>query len=139
MSSLRESTAQKICIKQQHPPQIGRLIDQTILAHLRSIGQYVCISSCNLALTFPWTPLTPQVLGSFQLKQEVTHMEEERVQVVNNIDELEQKVKELDNQMDESIREVVPCPRQVSAELGLSQLKVEACKVSPLNKFKAAL
>ena len=58
-----------------------------------------------------------------QLKQEVTHMEEERVQVVNNIDELEQKIKELDNQMDESIREVVPCPHLVSVELALSQVE----------------
>ena len=41
-----------------------------------------------------------------QLKQEVTRIEEERIQVLNNIEELEQKVKDLDNQMEESIREV---------------------------------
>lgn len=33
-------------------------------------------------------------------------MEEERIQVLNNMEELEQKIKELDNQMDESAREV---------------------------------
>lgn len=33
-------------------------------------------------------------------------VEEERIQVLNNIEELEQKVKELDNQMEESAREV---------------------------------
>lgn len=33
-------------------------------------------------------------------------MEEERIQVLNNVEELEQKIKELDNQMDESAREV---------------------------------
>lgn len=48
-----------------------------------------------------------QVLESMQLKQEVTHIEEERIQVLNNIEELEQKIKDLENQMEESVREVV--------------------------------
>ncbi|XP_037125184.1 pleckstrin homology-like domain family B member 2 isoform X2 [Syngnathus acus] len=47
-----------------------------------------------------------KVLESVQLKQEVTHIEEERIQVVNNIEELEQKIKDLDNQMEESVREM---------------------------------
>uniref|UniRef100_A0A665UZ61 Pleckstrin homology-like domain family B member 2 n=1 Tax=Echeneis naucrates TaxID=173247 RepID=A0A665UZ61_ECHNA len=47
-----------------------------------------------------------QALESAQLKQEVTHIEEERIQVLNNIEELEQKIKDLDNQMEESIREM---------------------------------
>lgn len=47
-----------------------------------------------------------QALESVQLKQEVTHIEEERIQVLNNIEELEQKIKDLDNQMEESVREV---------------------------------
>lgn len=33
-------------------------------------------------------------------------MEEERIQVLNNMEELEQKIKELDNQMEECAREV---------------------------------
>lgn len=33
-------------------------------------------------------------------------VEEERIQVLNNMEELEQKIKELDNQMEESAREV---------------------------------
>lgn len=41
-----------------------------------------------------------------RLKQEVTRIEEERIQVLNNMEELEQKIKELDNQMDESVQEV---------------------------------
>ncbi|XP_058232217.1 pleckstrin homology-like domain family B member 2 isoform X9 [Hemibagrus wyckioides] len=41
-----------------------------------------------------------------RLKQEVTRIEEERIQVLNNMEELEQKIKELDNQMDESIQEM---------------------------------
>ncbi|XP_053530726.1 pleckstrin homology-like domain family B member 2 isoform X7 [Ictalurus punctatus] len=41
-----------------------------------------------------------------RLKQEVTRIEEERIQVLNNMEELEQKIKELDNQMDESVQEM---------------------------------
>lgn len=38
--------------------------------------------------------------------EEVRQVEEERIQVLNNIEEVERKIKELDNQMDESAREV---------------------------------
>lgn len=38
--------------------------------------------------------------------EEVRGVEEERIQVLNNMEELEQKIKELDNQMEESAREV---------------------------------
>ncbi|KAL7840664.1 hypothetical protein AOLI_G00259870 [Acnodon oligacanthus] len=41
-----------------------------------------------------------------ELKHEVTRIEEERIQVLNNMEELEQKIKELDNQMEESVREM---------------------------------
>ncbi|XP_045064120.1 pleckstrin homology-like domain family B member 2 isoform X1 [Coregonus clupeaformis] len=47
-----------------------------------------------------------QATEDVHLKQEVTRIEEERIQVLNNIEELEQKIKDLDNQMDESIREM---------------------------------
>lgn len=39
-------------------------------------------------------------------EEEVRRVEEERIQVLNNMEELEQKIKELDNQMEESSREV---------------------------------
>lgn len=39
-------------------------------------------------------------------EEEVRHVEEERIQVLNNMEELEKKIKELDNQMEESAREV---------------------------------
>lgn len=45
-------------------------------------------------------------IQALELKQEVRHIEEERIQVLNNIEELEQKIKDLDNQMEESVREV---------------------------------
>lgn len=41
-----------------------------------------------------------------QIKEEVTQIEEERIQVLNNIEELKQKMKDLDTQLDESVREV---------------------------------
>uniref|UniRef100_A0A3P8ZS02 Pleckstrin homology-like domain family B member 1 n=1 Tax=Esox lucius TaxID=8010 RepID=A0A3P8ZS02_ESOLU len=41
-----------------------------------------------------------------QRRKEVVRLEEERIQVLNNMEELEQKIKDLDNQMEESIREV---------------------------------
>lgn len=50
--------------------------------------------------------MSQQALESLQLKKEVTHIEEERIQVLNNIEELEQKIKDLENQMEESVREV---------------------------------
>lgn len=38
--------------------------------------------------------------------EEARSIEEERIQVLNNVEELQQKIKELDNQMEESAREV---------------------------------
>ncbi|XP_029375808.1 pleckstrin homology-like domain family B member 2 [Echeneis naucrates] len=62
--------------------------------------------SLNSSAPSPSTQHRVKALESAQLKQEVTHIEEERIQVLNNIEELEQKIKDLDNQMEESIREM---------------------------------
>ncbi|XP_077595973.1 pleckstrin homology-like domain family B member 2 isoform X2 [Stigmatopora nigra] len=62
--------------------------------------------SLNCSVPSPSSHHRVKVLESVQLKQEVTHIEEERIQVVNNIEELEQKIKDLDNQMEESVREM---------------------------------
>ncbi|CAN9501411.1 unnamed protein product [Ophioblennius macclurei] len=62
--------------------------------------------SLNSSAPSPSTHHRAKALESVQLKQEVTHIEEERIQVLNNIEELEQKIKDLDNQMEESIREM---------------------------------
>uniref|UniRef100_A0A7N6C5X5 PH domain-containing protein n=1 Tax=Anabas testudineus TaxID=64144 RepID=A0A7N6C5X5_ANATE len=43
---------------------------------------------------------------SLPSEEEVRRVEEERIQVLNNMEELEQKIKELDNQIEESAREV---------------------------------
>ncbi|XP_049324563.1 pleckstrin homology-like domain family B member 2 isoform X6 [Astyanax mexicanus] len=50
--------------------------------------------------------LQSQGAEEVQMRQEVTRIEEERIQVLNNIEELEQKIKDLDTQMDESVREM---------------------------------
>ncbi|XP_035999055.1 pleckstrin homology-like domain family B member 2 isoform X2 [Fundulus heteroclitus] len=62
--------------------------------------------SLNSSAPSPSTHHRSKALESVQLKQEVTHIEEERIQVLNNIEELEQKIKDLDNQMEESLREM---------------------------------
>ncbi|XP_056593152.1 pleckstrin homology-like domain family B member 2 isoform X2 [Triplophysa dalaica] len=50
--------------------------------------------------------LRRKVSEDMQLRQEVTRIEEERIQMLNNIEELEQKIRDLDTQMDESLREM---------------------------------
>ncbi|CAI5643690.1 pleckstrin homology-like domain family B member 1 isoform X3 [Oreochromis niloticus] len=62
--------------------------------------------SLNSSAPSPSMHHRAKALESVQLKQEVTHIEEERIQVLNNIEELEQKIKDLDNQMEESLREM---------------------------------
>ncbi|XP_051258282.1 pleckstrin homology-like domain family B member 2 isoform X2 [Dicentrarchus labrax] len=62
--------------------------------------------SLNSSAPSPSSHHRAKALESVQLKQEVTHIEEERIQVLNNIEELEQKIKDLDNQMEESVREM---------------------------------
>ncbi|KAL2085865.1 hypothetical protein ACEWY4_019185 [Coilia grayii] len=52
------------------------------------------------------TNKAPELVEDLHLKQEMTRIEEERIQVLNNMEELEQKIKDLDNQMEESIREM---------------------------------
>ncbi|XP_028322363.1 pleckstrin homology-like domain family B member 2 isoform X2 [Gouania willdenowi] len=62
--------------------------------------------SLNSSAPSPSTQHRAKALENTQLKLEVTHIEEERIQVLNNIEELEQKIKDLDNQMEESLREM---------------------------------
>lgn len=64
-------------------------------------------------------------------EEEVRHVEEERIQVLNNIEELEQKIKELDNQMEESAREV-------EVERALVEAEQES-EVAALQREKDAL
>lgn len=49
-------------------------------------------------------------------------VEEERIQVLNNMEELEQKIKELDNQVEESAREVKRKSSDVAIKILTTQL-----------------
>lgn len=76
-----------------------------------SVVSVLQFNLANVALGF--SPLNKKILSfimqaleGVQIKQEVTQIEEERIQVLNNIEELEQKIKDVDNQMEESVREV---------------------------------
>ncbi|XP_030612174.1 pleckstrin homology-like domain family B member 2 isoform X2 [Archocentrus centrarchus] len=64
-------------------------------------------------------------------EEEVRRVEEERIQVLNNMEELEQKIKELDNQIEESAREV-------EVERALVEAEQES-EVAALQKEKDAL
>lgn len=78
-------------------------------ANQRQQGNYRSHSpaiSLNSSAPSPSTHHRSKALESMQLKQEVSQIEEERIQVLNNIEELEQKIKDLDNQMEESLREM---------------------------------
>ncbi|XP_026129853.1 pleckstrin homology-like domain family B member 2 isoform X7 [Carassius auratus] len=63
-------------------------------------------TSLRSSVPSPSPHLRNKVSEDMQLRQEVTRIEEERIQVLNNIEELEQKIRDLDTQMDESIREM---------------------------------
>ncbi|XP_015733740.1 pleckstrin homology-like domain family B member 2 isoform X4 [Coturnix japonica] len=52
------------------------------------------------------TPKMPECTSDDQRGQELTRLEEERIVILNNLEELEQKIKDLNDQMDESSREL---------------------------------
>uniref|UniRef100_A0A8C3RM82 Pleckstrin homology like domain family B member 2 n=1 Tax=Chelydra serpentina TaxID=8475 RepID=A0A8C3RM82_CHESE len=51
-------------------------------------------------------PKTPECTSDKQRGQELGRLEEEHIVILNNLEELEQKIKELNDQMDESSREL---------------------------------
>ncbi|XP_027504499.1 pleckstrin homology-like domain family B member 2 isoform X5 [Corapipo altera] len=52
------------------------------------------------------TPKIPECTSDEQRRQELVQLEEERIVILNNLEELEQKIKDLNDQMDESSREL---------------------------------
>ncbi|XP_021391066.2 pleckstrin homology-like domain family B member 2 isoform X6 [Lonchura striata] len=52
------------------------------------------------------TPKIPECTSEEQRRQELGRLEEERIAILNNLEELEQKIKDLNDQMDESSREL---------------------------------
>uniref|UniRef100_A0A8D0S205 Pleckstrin homology like domain family B member 2 n=1 Tax=Sus scrofa TaxID=9823 RepID=A0A8D0S205_PIG len=51
-------------------------------------------------------PKTPEGINEEQKMQELTAMEESRIAILNNLEELEQKIKDINDQMEESSREL---------------------------------
>nr|XP_004672367.1 pleckstrin homology-like domain family B member 2 isoform X2 [Jaculus jaculus] len=51
-------------------------------------------------------PKTPEVMSDEQRNQELAAMEDARIVILNNLEELEQKIKDINDQMDESAREL---------------------------------
>ncbi|XP_004483456.2 pleckstrin homology-like domain family B member 2 isoform X5 [Dasypus novemcinctus] len=51
-------------------------------------------------------PKTPESISEEQRTQELAAMEETRIVILNNLEELEQKIKDINDQMDESSREL---------------------------------
>lgn len=51
-------------------------------------------------------PKTPESISEEQKAQELAAMEEARIAILNNLEELEQKIKDINDQMDESSREL---------------------------------
>ncbi|XP_044227277.1 pleckstrin homology-like domain family B member 2 isoform X1 [Thunnus albacares] len=81
-------------------------VSQRQQSNYREARSHSPVISLNSSAPSPSTHHRAKALESVQLKQEVSHIEEERIQVLNNIEELEQKIKDLDNQMEESVREM---------------------------------
>ncbi|XP_059693675.1 pleckstrin homology-like domain family B member 2 isoform X5 [Haemorhous mexicanus] len=52
------------------------------------------------------TPKIPECTSEEQRRQKLSQLEEERIVILNNLEELEQKIKDLNDQMDESSREL---------------------------------
>ncbi|XP_029304031.1 LOW QUALITY PROTEIN: pleckstrin homology-like domain family B member 2 [Cottoperca gobio] len=104
----------------------------------REVRSHSPAISLNSSAPSPSTHHRAKTLESLQLKQEVTHIEEERIQVLNNIEELEQKIKDLDNQMEESVREMeVECALlQGEQESEMAQLQREKEVLDQLLKKK---
>ncbi|KAL7823096.1 hypothetical protein AOLI_G00330640 [Acnodon oligacanthus] len=80
--------------------------------------------------------LQSKVAEDMQMRQEVTRIEEERIQVLNNIEELEQKIKDLDTQMDESVREMEVEKALLEGEQGaeLALLQTDKETLEQLNE-----
>uniref|UniRef100_A0A8C7UZ52 PH domain-containing protein n=1 Tax=Oncorhynchus mykiss TaxID=8022 RepID=A0A8C7UZ52_ONCMY len=84
------------------PPEIFYTFPVGLYLNTKYTSSVSSVFHQELIRTLHLTPAAEDV----HLKQEVSRIEEERIQVLNNVEEVEQKIKDLDNQMEESIREV---------------------------------
>ncbi|XP_068186482.1 pleckstrin homology-like domain family B member 2 [Antennarius striatus] len=111
-------------------------VSQRLQSGYREARSHSPAISLNSSAPSPSTHHRNKLLENMQLKQEVTHIEEERIQVLNNIEELEQKIKDLDNQMEESVREMeVECALlEGEQESEVAQLEAEKERLQQLKE-----
>ncbi|XP_054433297.1 pleckstrin homology-like domain family B member 2 isoform X7 [Pteronotus mesoamericanus] len=64
------------------------------------------LKASNEATYLSILPKTPEGINEEQRIQELAAMEEARIAILNNLEELEQKIKDINDQMDESSREL---------------------------------
>ncbi|XP_053076810.1 pleckstrin homology-like domain family B member 2 isoform X12 [Acinonyx jubatus] len=64
------------------------------------------LKSSNESAYLSILPKTPEGINEEQRIQELAAMEETRIAILNNLEELEQKIKDINDQMDESSREL---------------------------------
>ncbi|XP_048202544.1 pleckstrin homology-like domain family B member 2 isoform X9 [Perognathus longimembris pacificus] len=86
-------------------------------------------------------PKTPEGISEEQRTQELAAMEDAQIVILNNLEELEQKIKDIDDQMDESSRELqMECALLVGEQKSeTTELKKEKETLDNLNQKIAEL
>ncbi|XP_069886368.1 pleckstrin homology-like domain family B member 2 isoform X2 [Dipodomys merriami] len=86
-------------------------------------------------------PKTPEGISEEQRAQELAAMEDAQIVILNNLEELEQKIKDIDDQMDESSRELqMECALLVGEQKSeTTELKKEKETLDNLNQKIAEL
>ncbi|XP_007493716.2 pleckstrin homology-like domain family B member 2 isoform X5 [Monodelphis domestica] len=82
--------------------------DESFSDHAKTppLSSSLLLKASNESAYLSIVPKTPESGNEEQRSQELAHMEESRMVILNNLEELEQKIKDLNDQMDESSREV---------------------------------
>ncbi|XP_050812635.1 pleckstrin homology-like domain family B member 2 isoform X8 [Gopherus flavomarginatus] len=70
------------------------------------LASFAFLKGSNESSYLSIIPKTPECTSDEQRGQELGRLEEEHITILNNLEELEQKIKELNDQMDESSREL---------------------------------
>nr|XP_032660336.1 pleckstrin homology-like domain family B member 2 isoform X3 [Chelonoidis abingdonii] len=71
-----------------------------------ALASFAFLKGSNESSYLSIIPKTPECTNDEQRGQELGRLEEEHITILNNLEELEQKIKELNDQMDESSREL---------------------------------
>uniref|UniRef100_A0A8C4VU10 PH domain-containing protein n=1 Tax=Gopherus evgoodei TaxID=1825980 RepID=A0A8C4VU10_9SAUR len=71
-----------------------------------TLASFAFLKGSNESSYLSIIPKTPECASDEQRGQELGRLEEEHITILNNLEELEQKIKELNDQMDESSREL---------------------------------